>query len=87
MLVAGCGGGSGADDVGPPPGTQQYPGGFWEGTVGTGAAQRTMVGFIDGGEDGKGGEFYLARGAAGAAGYDGLYGLLRTNVTAVQATG
>ena len=87
MLVAGCGGGSGGDDVGPPPGTQQYPGGFWEGTVGTGAAQRTMVGFIDGGEDGKGGEFYLARGAAGAAGYDGLYGLLRTNVTAVQATG
>lgn len=86
-LLAGCGGGSGGDDVGPPPGTQQYPGGVWEGTVGTGAAQRTMVGFIDGGADGKGGEFYLARGATGAAGYDSLYGLLRTNVTAVQATG
>lgn len=86
-LVASCGGGSGGDDEGPPPGTQQYPGGFWEGTVGTGAGQRTMVGFIDGGADGKGGEFYFARGAAGAAGYDGLYGLLRTNVTAVQATG
>ena len=53
MLVAGCGGGSGGDDVGPPPGTQQYPGGFWEGTVGTGAAQRTMVGFTDVGEKKK----------------------------------
>lgn len=85
--LAGCGGGSGGDDVGPPPGTQQYPGGIWEGTVGTGAAQRSVVGFIDGGVDGKGGEFYLARGAAGSAGYDGIYGLLRTNVAAVQATG
>ena len=87
-LLASCGGGSGDDsDVGPPSGTQQYPGGIWEGTVGTGTAQRTMVGFIDGGVDGKGGEFYLARGAAGSAGYDGIYGLLRTNVAAVQATG
>ena len=88
-VLAGCGGGGsdGGGDAGPPPGTQQYPGGFWEGTVGAGAAQRTMVGLIDGGEDGKGGEFYLARGAAGTAGYDGLYGLLRTNVTAVVATG
>ncbi|WP_227001377.1 hypothetical protein [Pulveribacter suum] len=87
-LLSGCGGGgAGADEEGPPVGTQQYPAGFWEGTVGTGAAQRTMVGFVDGGADGKGGEFYLARGAAGAAGYDGLYGLLRANLTAVQATG
>lgn len=87
-LLASCGGGSGDDsDVGPPIGTQQYPGGIWEGTVGTGTAQRTMVGFIDGGPDGKGGEFYLARGAAGAAGYDGLYGVLRTEIATVQATG
>ena len=84
-----CGGGGGGDDpdVGPPAGTQQYPGGIWEGTSGAGAAQRTMLGFVDPGVDGKGGEFYFARGAAGSAGYDSLYGLLRTNVTAVQATG
>ncbi|WP_313311375.1 hypothetical protein [Pulveribacter sp.] len=87
-LLSACGGGGGGgDDEGAPVGTQQYPAGIWEGTVGTGTAQRTMVGFIDGGADGKGGEFYLARGAAGAAGYDGLYGLLRANLTAVQATG
>ena len=46
-----------------------------------------MVGFIEPGEDGKGGDFYLARGAAGAGGYDAIYGLLRTNITAVVATG
>ncbi|WP_034388520.1 hypothetical protein [Comamonas composti] len=85
---AGCGGGDDGDSTsGPPPGEQQYPGGLWEGTVGTGAAQRTMLGFIDPGIDGKGGEFYLARGAAGAAGYDSIYGLLRANVSAIQATG
>ncbi len=82
-----CGGGSGGDDVGPPSGTQQYPAGIWEGTAGTGAGQRVMVGFIDGGVDGKGGEFYFARGAAGSAGYDSLYGLLRTQVASIQATG
>ena len=86
--LAACGGGSddGAE-VGPAPGTQQYPAGIWEGTAGTGTAQRVMIGFVDGGVDGKGGEFYFARGAAGSAGYDSLYGLLRTDVTTVQATG
>ena len=47
---------------------QQHPAGIWEGTVGSGTSQRTMVGFIEAGEDGKGGDFYLARGAAGAGG-------------------
>jgi hypothetical protein len=87
-LIAACGGGGG-DPEGSgelPSATQQYPGGIWEGTVGMGASQRTAVGFIDPGEDGKGGEFFLARGAAGAAGYDALYGLLRTNLTAVVAS-
>ncbi|GAB1385088.1 hypothetical protein MASR1M59_02360 [Melaminivora sp.] len=88
VTLAACGGGSdGGEDVGPPSGTQQYPGGIWEGSVGTGTSQRVMVGFIDGGVDGKGGEFYFARGAAGAAGYDSLYGLLRTQVATIQATG
>lgn len=87
VALASCGGGSGDGDSSPAPSTQQYPGGIWEGTVGSGTAQRTMVGYIDGGLDGKGGEFFLARGAAGVAGYDALYGLLRTNVAAVQATG
>ena len=66
---------------------QQYPAGIWEGTVGSGTSQRTMVGFIEAGEDGKGGDFYLARGAAGAGGYDAIFGLLRTNLTAVVASG
>ena len=44
-LLASCGGGSSdGEDVGPAPGVQQYPGGVWEGTVGTGAAQRQVVG-------------------------------------------
>ncbi|WP_313070619.1 hypothetical protein [Melaminivora sp.] len=88
MALAACGGGSddGADDVGPPSGQQQYPAGIWEGTAGTGAGQRPVIGFIDGGADGRGGEFYLARGATGSAGYDSLYGLLRTQGTALQAT-
>ncbi len=85
-LVA-CGGGGDGEDVGPPPGTQQYPAGIWEGVVGSGTTQRPMIGFIDPGVDGKGGEFYFGRGAAGAAGYDSLYGMLRTEVTNVQAVG
>ena len=87
-VIAGCGGGGGDPEGNGelPSATQQYPGGIWEGTVGLGSGQRTAVGFIDPGEDGKGGEFFLARGAAGAAGYDALYGLLRTNVTAVVAS-
>lgn len=85
--LVGCGGtGEDSADVGPTPGTQQYPGGFWEGTVGTGASQRQAIGFIDNGVDGKGGEFYLARGATGAGGYDVMYGVLRTNISSVQAT-
>ncbi|WP_313303450.1 hypothetical protein [Diaphorobacter sp.] len=87
-LLASCGGGGSDDgDTGPIPGTQQYPGGIWEGVVGSGASQRVMVGYIDPGPDGKGGEFFLARGAAGASGYDALYGRLSVNVTSVQATG
>jgi hypothetical protein len=66
---------------------QQFPGGVWEGTVGTGAAQRQVVGYIDPGPMGTGGEFYLAREAPGAAGFDALYGRLNVNVTAVLATG
>lgn len=87
-LLASCGGGSSdGDDVGPAPGVQQYPGGVWEGTVGTGAAQRQVVGYIDPGPQGTGGEFYLAREAPGAAGFDAIYGRLNVNVTAVLATG
>ena len=87
-LLASCGGGSSdGADVGPVPGVQQYPGGVWEGTVGVGAAQRQVVGYIDPGPSGTGGEFYLAREAPGAAGFDAIYGRLNTNVTAVVATG
>ena len=91
-VLAGCGG-SGGDpggstgEGGASSAVQQYPAGIWEGTVGSGTSQRTMVGFIEAGEDGKGGDFYLARGAAGAGGYDAIYGLLRTNLTAVVASG
>ena len=87
-LLASCGGGSSdGGDVGPAPGVQQYPGGVWEGTVGTGAAQRQVVGYIDPGPQGTGGEFYLAREAPGAAGFDALYGRLNVSVTSVLATG
>ena len=87
-LLTSCGGGSSdGGDVGPAPGVQQYPGGVWEGTVGTGAAQRQVVGYIDPGPQGTGGEFYLAREAPGAAGFDALYGRLNVSVTAVLATG
>ena len=87
-LLASCGGGSSdGEDVGPAPGVQQYPGGVWEGTVGTGAAQRQVVGYIDPGPQGTGGEFYLAREAPGAAGFDALYGRLSVSVTSVLATG
>ncbi len=86
--LAGCGGGGGdPSEEEAPVAAQQYPAGIWEGTVGSGTSQRVMVGIVEGGEDGKGGEFYFARGATGAAGYDALYGLLRTNVTAVAASG
>ena len=85
-LLASCGGGSSdGEDVGPAPGVQQYPGGVWEGTVGTGAAQRQVVGYIDPGPQGTGGEFYLAREAPGAAGFDALYGRLNVSVTSVLA--
>lgn len=86
--LSGCGGGGEADDdnTGPPPGTQQYPAGVWEGTTGVGASARTVLGYIDPGADGKGGEFYFAKSAAGTAGYDALYGRLSVNVTAVQAS-
>ncbi len=86
-LLASCGGGSSdGADVGPRPGVQQYPGGVWEGTVGAGAAQRQVIGYIDPGPLGTGGEFYLAREAPGAAGFDALYGRLNVNVTAVLAS-
>lgn len=89
LALAGCGGGGGGGDsssVGAVTGTQQYPDGIWEGTTGTGAAQRTVVGFISGGTDGKGGDFYLAKGASGTSGYDGLYGLMRVNIGTALAT-
>ncbi|WP_225584892.1 MULTISPECIES: hypothetical protein [unclassified Acidovorax] len=87
-LLASCGGGSSdGEDVGPAPGVQQFPGGVWEGTVGTGVAQRQVVGYIDPGPLGTGGEFYMAREAPGAAGFDAFYGRLNVNVTAVLATG
>ena len=87
-VLSGCGGGGETDgeDTGPPPGTQQYPAGVWEGTTGAGASARTVLGYIDPGTDGKGGEFYFAKSAAGTAGYDALYGRLRANVTSVLAT-
>jgi len=87
-LLASCGGGSSdGEDVGPAPGVQQYPGGVWSGTVGTGALQRQVFGYIDPGPTGTGGEFYLAREAASSAGYDGLYGRLSVDRTTVLATG
>ena len=87
-LLTSCGGGSSdGGDVGPAPGVQQYPGGVWEGTVGTGATLRQVVGYIDPGPQGTGGEFYLAREAPGAAGFDALYGRLNVSVTSVLATG
>ena len=55
--------------------------------MGVGAAQRQVVGYIDPGPSGTGGEFYLAREAPGAAGFDAIYGRLNTNVTTVVATG
>lgn len=86
--VSGCGGGGETDDenTGPPPGTQQYPAGVWEGTTGMGASARTVLGYIDPGADGRGGEFYFAKSAAGTAGYDALYGRLSVNVTSVVAS-
>lgn len=83
-VLVGCGGGDGDET---PVGTQQYPGGIWEGTVGTSTAQRTAIGYIDPGIDGKGGAFFLARGAAGATAYDAIYGVLRADKMVVQATG
>jgi hypothetical protein len=86
--LSGCGGG-GSDDldnVGPLPGAQQFPGGIWEGTTGSGASARSVFGYIDPGSDGKGGDFYFAKGAAGNSGYDSLYGRLSVNVTSVLAT-
>ena len=73
-VLSGCGGGAEADDedTGPVLGAQQYPGGVWEGTTGAGATSRTVLGYIDPGTDGKGGEFYFAKSAAGTAGYDAL---------------
>lgn len=88
LALVGCGGGSTGDtsNVGAVTGTQQFVDGIWTGTTGTGAAQRNVVGYISGGSDGKGGDFYLARGASGTSGYDSLYGLLRVNVASVAAT-
>jgi hypothetical protein len=86
--LAGCGGGSDSStNVGPVTGTQQYPEGVWEGSTGTSTAQRPVFGFISGGSDGKGGNFYLAKGAAGSSSYDGMFGLLRTDIATAQATG
>jgi hypothetical protein len=68
------------------PGAQQFPGGIWEGTTGSGASARSVFGYIDPGSDGKGGDFYFAKGAAGNSGYDSLYGRLSVNVTSVLAT-
>ena len=86
--LTGCGGGSETDlaDTGPVPGTQQYPAGVWEGTTGVGASARPVLGYIDPGADGQGGEFFFAKSAAGSAGYDALYGRLRVNVTTVLAS-
>ena len=87
-LLAGCGGGEEALTV-PPAGQQQYPGGFWEGTAGSGAAQRRVFGYIDPGASGTGGEFYLAREAAGTVAYDALYGrvtLAGDSLLATRAT-
>ncbi len=78
-LVA-CGGGgsdeSSAGTGGDPVvvGPQQYPGGFWEGTSGTGSAQRSFFGYIDPGSSGTGGDFLFARLYAGTNGYDSVYG-------------
>lgn len=87
-VLSGCGGG-GSDDLdntGPLPGAQQFPGGIWEGTTGSGASARSVFGYIDPGSDGKGGDFYFAKGSAGNSGYDSLYGRLSVNVTSVLAT-
>lgn len=88
LALAGCGGGSTGDtsNVGTVTGTQQYMDGIWTGTTGTGTAQRNVVGYVSGGSDGKGGDFYLAKGAAGTSGYDSIYGLLRVDVASVAAT-
>ena len=89
LAVGGCGGGDDEDDLdntGPISGTQQYPGGVWEGTTGAGASTRSVFGYIDPGSDGKGGDFYFAKGAAGNSGYDAIYGRLAVNVTSVVAT-
>ncbi|MBV8619127.1 MAG: hypothetical protein JOY84_09715 [Curvibacter sp.] len=85
-LLAGCGGSSDSSGSGSL-GTQQYPQGIWQGTAGLGAAQRTVFAYIDGGADAKGGSFYMAKGATGTAGYDGMFGVLRVNVATVQASG
>src|SRR5450830_791563 len=88
LALVGCGGGSTGDtsNVGAVTGTQQYMDGIWTGTTGTGSAQRNVVGYVSGGSDGKGGDFYLAKGAAGTSGYDSIYGLLRVDVASVAAT-
>ena len=87
-VLSGCGGGAEADDedTGPVLGAQQYPGGVWEGTTGAGATSRTVLGYIDPGTDGKGGEFYFAKSAAGTAGYDALYGRLSVDIASVFAS-
>lgn len=88
LLISGCGGGGDddPDNTGPVSGTQQYPGGIWEGTTGAGATARSVFGYIDPGADGKGGDFYFAKGAAGNSGYDAIYGRLSVNITSVVAT-
>ena len=89
VVLSGCGGGGGSDDLnnaGPLPGAQQFPGGIWEGTTGSGATTRSVFGYIDPGSDGRGGDFYFAKGTAGNSGYDSLYGRLSVNVTSVLAT-
>lgn len=91
LALPGCGGGGDEEPLDPvePPvvGPQQHPEGFWEGTVGSGLNEQPMAGFIDGGDDGKGGEFYLVRSSAQAAGYDVLYGVLRVTGSVVAASG
>lgn len=89
-LLASCGGGGGDPGDGAAvstPGTQQQPQGIWEGTTGSGAGERAVFGYIDGGSDGKGGDFYLARAATATSAYDGLYGVLRVNQQTAQASG
>jgi len=89
LLLSACGGGSDSTTgtTTPSTGTQQYPGGFWEGTSGTGTAQRSVFGYIDPGLSGTGGDFMFARAYNSSNGFDAFYGALTVTGQSLVGSG